>query len=51
LVSRQRVLSTNPLEDTDQKVIKVKVRITPSQENRRRIENLTNLQVQVSIKT
>jgi HlyD family secretion protein len=49
-VSRQRVLSTNPLEDTDQKVIKVKVRIIPSSKTQR-IENLTNLQVQVSIKT
>jgi HlyD family secretion protein len=48
-VRTQRVLSANPLEDTDQKVIEVKVRILPSNENQR-IAELTNLQVRVSIK-
>ncbi|MBW4552052.1 MAG: ABC exporter membrane fusion protein [Aphanocapsa sp. GSE-SYN-MK-11-07L] len=49
-VSTQNVLSTNPLADTDQKVIEVKVRIARPEDNRR-VNSLTNLQVQVRILT
>jgi HlyD family secretion protein len=47
-VSTQDVLSSNPLADTDQKVIKVKVRIANPKDSQR-VESLTNLQVQVRI--
>ncbi len=49
-VSTQNVLSTNPLADTDQKVIEVKVRIARPEDNQR-VNSLTNLQVQVRILT
>lgn len=47
-VNKQGIFSTNPLADTDQKVVEVKIRINQPADNWR-IARLTNLQVQVAI--
>ncbi len=47
-VKQQDVLSINPTSDTDQKVVKVRVRIDGSADNQM-VSSLTNLQVQVAI--
>lgn len=47
-VDRQDVFSTNPLADTDQKIVEVKVRLNNLTE-RQQAAALTNLQVQVAI--
>ncbi|MBE9179048.1 biotin/lipoyl-binding protein [Oculatella sp. LEGE 06141] len=46
-VNRQRVMSTQPGENLDQRVIEVKIRL--SAEASKRVANLTHLQVQVAI--
>lgn len=48
-VKQQDVLSVNPTSDTDQKVVRVKVRIDDPAGNQL-VSSLTNLQVQVSIR-
>lgn len=48
-VSKQDNLSTNPMADTDRKVIEVKIRIDDLADNQR-VAALTNLQVQVAIR-
>lgn len=46
-VSQQNIFSVNPTADTDQKVVKVKVRIDKA--DNQKVSGLTNLQVQVAI--
>jgi HlyD family secretion protein len=46
-VSRQNTFSNQPGENLDQRIVKVRIRINP--EDSKRIEGLTNLQVQVAI--
>lgn len=48
-VSKQDNLSTNPMADTDRKVVEVKIRIDDLADNQR-VAALTNLQVQVAIR-
>ncbi len=48
-VDRQDIFEVNPQADTDNKVIDVKIRLKP--EDSKKVANLTNLQVQVLIKT
>ncbi|RUR72187.1 ABC exporter membrane fusion protein [Chlorogloeopsis fritschii PCC 9212] len=47
-VSKQNVFDVNPLADTDQKVVEVKIRISDPEDSQR-VARLTNLQVQVMI--
>ncbi len=46
-VARQDVFNSDPLADTDNKVVEVKIRLDP--ESSRRVASLSNLQVQVVI--
>ncbi len=46
-VSKQNVFETNPLADTDRKVIEVKIRLSP--EDSRKVRSLSNLQVESKI--
>ena len=46
-VSRQNVFSNQPGENLDRRVVEVKVRLHP--EDVKRVEGLTNLQVQVAL--
>ena len=46
-VSKQNVFETNPLSDTDRKVIEVKIRLNP--EDSRKVMALSNLQVESKI--
>jgi HlyD family secretion protein len=46
-VNRQNVFSDRPGENLDRRVIEVKIRLTP--EDSKRVEGLTNLQVQTAI--
>jgi HlyD family secretion protein len=46
-VSRQSTFSTQPGENLDQRVVKVRIRLNP--EDSKRVAGLTNLQVQVAI--
>ena len=48
-VDRQDVFNVNPMANTDNKVVKVKIRLNP--EDSKKVENLTNLQVDVQIQT
>ncbi|MGB7440465.1 MAG: ABC exporter membrane fusion protein [Coleofasciculaceae cyanobacterium] len=47
-VDRQNVFNVNPMANTDNKVVDVKIRLNP--EDSKKVENLTNLQVDVQIK-
>jgi len=46
-VDRQDVFNVNPMANTDNKVVKVKIRLNP--EDSKKVEDLTNLQVDVQI--
>ena len=48
-IRTQDVLDTDPVADVDARVVEVKIRLHP--EDSRKVANLTNLQVNVSIKT
>lgn len=48
-VKKQAILDVNPLANTDFRVVEVKVELDP--ESSRKVSNLSNLQVQVVIKT
>lgn len=47
-VSKQEVFSNQPGENLDQRVVKVRIRLNP--EDSKRVDGLTNLQVQVAIR-